>query len=69
MRVVGFLLMVAVGLILDPLLMMWTVSTVHDWWPLVPLMSFGQAFAITFVTLVSLCAAVLAYLLASKLLD
>ena len=69
MKVVGFLLLVAVGLVLDPLLMMWTVSTVHDWWPLVPLMSFGQAFAITFVALVSLCAAVVAYVVASALLD
>lgn len=69
MKTAGFVLLVVVGLFVDPLLLVWWVSTVHDWWPLVPLMSYGQAFALTFVGLVSLCVVVLAYVLASMLLD
>lgn len=67
MRAVVFVALVVVGLVVDPLLLMWLVSTVHDWWPLVPVMSYGQAFGLTFVGTVCVWAAVAAYLAAAVL--
>ena len=69
MRVLGFALLIGAALFGDAALVEWLVFVVHGWWPLVPLMSYGQALGVSFVVLVSAFCAVLVYLLGTLLLD
>jgi len=49
----------------ESLTLMWVASAIHDWWALVPLMDFGQAFSVS----VALSAVITVWVFADKLID
>lgn len=49
----------------EALTLMWVAVAVHDWWPMVPLMDFGQAFGVV----VTLSSVIMVWVFADKLID